>query len=86
MKTNTVTIISEYGLHARPASSLTKLANSFEAEVTISANGKSVNAKSILAVLTLDANQGTDVSVSAEGADEMDAVEAICQFLAENED
>ena len=55
MKELTVEITNESGLHARPATAFTQLAAKYASKVTIAANGKTADAKSILTVLTLGA-------------------------------
>ena len=54
--------------------------------VTIAANGKTADAKSILTVLTLGATKGTSVVLTADGADEDDALAALSEFLTTNHD
>ena len=79
MKEVTVEITNESGLHARPATA-------FASKLTIAANGKTADAKSILTVLTLGATKGTSVVLTADGADEEDAVAALSEFLTTNHD
>ena len=65
MKELTVEITNESGLHARPATAFTQLAAKFASKVTIAANGKTADAKSILTVLTLGATKGTSVTLTS---------------------
>ena len=65
MKEVTVEITNESGLHARPATAFTQLAAKFASKLTIAANGKTADAKSILTVLTLGATKGTSVVLTA---------------------
>ena len=81
MKEVTVEITNESGLHARPATAFTQLAAKFASKLTIAANGKTADAKSILTVLTLGATKGT-----ADGTDEDDALAALSEFLTTNHD
>ena len=82
MKEVTVEITNESGLHARPATAFAK----FASKLTIAANGKTADAKSILTVLTLGATKGTSVVLTADGADEDDALAALSEFLTTNHD
>ena len=82
MKEVTVVITNESGLHARPATAFTQLAS----KLTIGVGEKVVDAKSILTVLTLGAVKGTSVVLTADGADEDAAIEALSQFLTTNHD
>jgi phosphocarrier protein len=78
----TATICNELGLHARPAAQLVRLASSFRAELWIERDGSAVNAKSIMGVMMLAAEQGAVVRVRAEGPDEAEAVAAIVALIA----
>ena len=63
----------------------TEYEENFDAsKVTIAANGKTADAKSILTVLTLGATKGTSVTLTADGADEDDALAALSEFLTTN--
>lgn len=86
MKEITVVITNESGLHARPATAFTQLAATFASKLTIGVGEKVVDAKSILTVLTLGAVKGTSVVLTADGADEDAAIEALSQFLTTNHD
>lgn len=70
-------ITAETGIHARPATLLVQTATKFSSEINLEYNGKSVNLKSIMGVMSLGVGQGSDVSISAEGSDEKEAIEAI---------
>jgi phosphocarrier protein HPr len=77
-----VQIVNPLGLHARPAAQLVKLASKYTSEVTISRDGMPINAKSIMGVMMLAAEQGATVSISAVGADAEDAVNALAALVA----
>jgi phosphotransferase system HPr (HPr) family protein len=70
-------VTSQVGMHARPAALLTKLAQYFDADIEISLSGRTVNAKSILDVMTLCAGHGAEVKVAADGPDAEEAISAI---------
>lgn len=67
----------ETGIHARPATLLVQAASKFNSDVTLEYNGKSVNLKSIMGVMSLGVGQNADVVISADGADEAEAIAAI---------
>ncbi|MGY0497634.1 HPr family phosphocarrier protein [Nocardia sp. FBN12] len=70
MSTRTVIVGSEVGLHARPAAKLTKAVQAAGVPVRISlGGGEPVDAASVLAVMTLGAGHGAEVTLHAEGAD-----------------
>ncbi|HZH58771.1 MAG TPA: phosphocarrier protein HPr [Metabacillus sp.] len=77
MVEKTFTITSEAGLHARPATALVNAVNSFTADVNLEANGRTVNLKSIMGVMSLGISKGTQVKISASGSDEAAALEAV---------
>ena len=70
-------VIAETGIPARPATLLVQAASKFNADINLEYKGKSVNLKSIMGVMSLGVGQGADVTISAEGADEADAIAAI---------
>ncbi len=69
------------GIHARPAALIAQLANKFTSEVLIEKDSTTVNAKSIMGVITMAAGYNTNLTVRAEGPDEKQAVEAIYQLF-----
>ena len=78
-----VPLTNKYGLHARPASRIVGIANRYQAAVTITnGQGRSVNAKSIMEVLTLAASSGATLTVRAVGEDAEQAVDEIAGLVA----
>jgi phosphocarrier protein len=76
-KETTITILNELGLHARPAMLLVQSITRLDCEVIIEKEGLQADAKSIMGVLTLAAEQGSQITVRAEGPDADKAVDAI---------
>lgn len=74
-------IINKLGLHARAAAKLIHCANQFSSKIQLTSSEKSADAKSILALMTLAASQGTPISISAEGDDEQHAIIAISNLI-----
>ena len=64
------TVTSSEGLHARPSSQLVTAVTPFSADVKLEYNGKKVNLKSIMGVMSLGIATGSEIVVSAEGVDE----------------
>lgn len=81
MLSEDVEIINKLGLHARAAAKLVKVASAFEADIEVERDGHKVNAKSIMGVMMLAASQGTTLSVSISGADEVDAMDAVLDLI-----
>ena len=84
MKTLTYTIKDELGIHARPAGLLVKAAGAFQSDITIATEAKKANAKRMMAVMGLGVKCGTQVTITAEGADEDAAIAGMEKFLKEN--
>lgn len=77
------TVINDKGLHTRPSTELVKCASSFKADINLTYQELTINAKSLLGILMLAAAKGAKVLVEAEGEDAVDAVKAILH-LAEH--
>jgi catabolite repression HPr-like protein len=77
-----MTIRLENGLEARPVAVLVQVASQYESTVYIESDGKKVNAKSIMGMMSLGLDIGEKVIVIAEGPDEKDAIEGIDKFLS----
>ena len=75
-------IIAETGIHARPATLLVQAASKFGSDINQEYNGKSVNLKSIMGVMSLGVGQGADVTISAEGDDEKEAIAAVAETMS----
>ena len=79
-----VLVQHETGLHARPAAQFVKLAKQYKSSISLTRNGKTVNAKSIVLVLTLAVNKGAEVEITTEGEDEKEALLALTQLVEGN--
>ena len=77
----TIQVLNKVGLHARPAALFVQEANKYQCDIRVRKDGTEANAKSILSVLTLGAEQGCSIAVVAEGED-ADAALAALQALA----
>lgn len=76
-----LTVLNRAGIHARPAALIAQTANKFSSEITLEKDSASVNAKSIMGVITMAAGYNTQLTLRAEGADEKQAVAAISQLF-----
>lgn len=74
-------VIAETGIHARPATLLVRAASKFSSDINLEYSGKSVNLKSIMGVMSLGVGQGSEISISAEGDDEKEAIDAIADTM-----
>ena len=72
MQTKSITIINKLGLHARAAARFVQVASGFESDINISHNGRNVNGKSIMGIMTLAASKGAELEITISGDDEKD--------------
>jgi phosphotransferase system HPr (HPr) family protein len=77
----TIQVLNKVGLHARPAALFVQEANKYQCDIRVRKDGTEANAKSILSILMLGAEQGCSIAVVAEGED-ADAALAALQALA----
>ena len=83
MKSGRIDIVNKLGLHARAASKLVKTTQSFASDIQLKRlDGNPVDAKSIMAVMMLEAVQGTPLELSCDGNDEAEAFAAIADLVA----
>lgn len=68
-------------METRPVALLVQIASSFDSEVHLEAENRKVNAKSIMGMMTLGLEDGLDVTITANGEDEADAVEKVAEYL-----
>lgn len=76
-----IVIRNRLGLHARAAAKFVQAAGRFRARISLSRDGQSVDGKSILGILMLAAGQGTQLTLSADGPDEADALAALAGLV-----
>lgn len=76
-------IKDELGIHARPAGLLVKQASPFKSTIAVDTGTKKADAKKIMALMGAGVKQGMTVTVSAEGPDEDEAIEALKKFFEE---
>lgn len=74
-------VLNRAGLHTRPAASLVKLTSSFKSDVFLVKDGFEINAKSIIGVMTLTAEQGAKLTAKISGEDENEAMAALEQLF-----
>ena len=76
-----IQITNKSGLHARPAAHLVKVAGQFEADIKILKDGLEVNGKSIMGVMMLAAESGSELEFVIDGSDEQQALDAIIELI-----
>ena len=83
MKSARATIVNRLGLHARPSAMLVQAISDFDSEVWIQRGDLRINAKSIMGVMMLAAEQGAELEIFTEGPDEDEALEAVLKVIAD---
>ena len=76
-----VTITNKLGLHARASSKLVTLSSRFASKIELSINNQTVNSKSIMGVMMLGAAFGSEILLTVEGEDEIEAMKAIIKLF-----
>ncbi|MCR5878175.1 HPr family phosphocarrier protein [Phenylobacterium sp. J367] len=77
----TVEICNKRGLHARASAKFVKTASAFDAEVTVSKDGQTVDARSIMGLMMLAAGPGSEIEIRAEGDEAAQALAALCALV-----
>lgn len=77
MAEKTFKVTSESGIHARPATMLVQAAGKFNSDINLEYNGRAVNLKSIMGVMSLGIPQGSEIKITAEGDDADAALQAL---------
>ena len=81
MVSKTVTINLPGDAEARPVAVLVQRASQFDSKVFIHVDEKKINAKSIMGMMSLGLSQGEEITISAEGEDEANAVNNLAEYL-----
>ena len=80
--TRSVEIINKRGLHARASAKFVKLAAAFDAEVRVSKDGHTVDARSIMGLMMLAAGPGSSIEIEAEGSEANAALDALVDLVS----
>jgi phosphotransferase system HPr (HPr) family protein len=81
MEAQKVTVINKLGMHARPAQIFAKEASQFSSKVTITKGERKASGKSVINIIALGLVHGTEITISAEGEDEKEAVKALAGLV-----
>ncbi|WP_170008159.1 HPr family phosphocarrier protein [Bacillus fonticola] len=77
----TVEIALKTGLQARPAAQFVQEANKYSSDIFLEKDGKRVNAKSIMGLMSLAMGKGTTITIETTGSDEQEALQALAEFV-----
>jgi phosphocarrier protein len=80
-RTRSITIVNQRGLHARAAAKFVKLAGQFDAEITVSRSGQEVSGLSIMGLMMFAAGPGSEIELSARGAQADEALDALQELV-----
>ena len=70
-------ITNEYGIHARPAALIVKKAANFQSEIFFEKDGNKISCKSIMGLMAIEGYPGSELTITADGVDEQEAIDAI---------
>lgn len=82
MITKKITVLNKLGIHARPAAQFVRVASRFQSDVTVEKDDERVDGKSIMGLMMLAVGCGAEIVVTADGADEAEALTAIEELIA----
>lgn len=74
-------VTADTGIHARPATLLVQTASKFDSDIQLQYKDKKVNLKSIMGVMSLGIGKGADITISTEGNDAQDALNALAELM-----
>lgn len=83
MQKSHLLIVNKLGLHARAASKLAQTCARFSADIRVNCRGKSVDGKSVMALMLLAAGKGTELELEVDGSDEEAALDAVSKLVAD---
>jgi phosphocarrier protein HPr len=81
MQKRQVNVTNRLGVHARPAAKIAQLAAKFRCNVSLALNGRTANARNIIAVMLLSSSVGSTITVETSGPDEAEAVDALINLI-----
>ncbi len=81
----TVIVKRKAGLQARPAALFVQEANKFNSDIYIEKEGRKVNAKSIMGIMSLAVGSGKEITIIVDGKDETEALNALVEFVTKEE-
>lgn len=75
-------VVNQVGLYAKAATSFVQKANEFKSTIWVEKEERRVNAKSLLGILSMGLSCDAEMNIIAEGKDEQEAVQALCDLVA----
>ena len=84
MTKKAITVRLNRGIETRPVAMLVQVASQFESDIYVEVENKKMNAKSIMGMMTLGLDSGDEVTISADGSDEQEAMKKIEAYLTQS--
>jgi phosphotransferase system HPr (HPr) family protein len=81
MHSQKVVVVNKSGLHARPASLFVQTASKFKSNITVTKGEKTVSSKSLISILSLGISKDTEITLTANGEDEVEAINKIVELI-----
>jgi phosphocarrier protein HPr len=81
MTSQSVLVVNQLGMHARAAAKFVHLATRYQSRVRVARDAREMDGKSIMGILLLAAARGSTITITAEGTDEADAVDALAALV-----
>lgn len=81
MVSQKIIVKNEQGLHMRPAGAFVKLASKYKCNITIAANGKEINGKSVMNLIGACIKCGTEMEIKCDGDNEKEALNTLIDFV-----
>ena len=81
MQAKTIIIINKLGLHARAAAKFVQTASAFQSDIMVTSSNREVSGKSIMGIMMLAAGKGKEISITAIGSDEKEAITALPELV-----
>lgn len=81
MPSQEITITNKLGIHARPAAQFVKTSNGFDADITVEKDGEEIDGKSIMGLMMLAAGHGSSLTITSEGPQANEALEALIALV-----
>jgi len=84
MPSQEVIVKNKLGIHARPAAQFVKLASQFQSDIRVEKDEEEVDGKSIMGLMMLAAGYESSITITTEGSDEADALQALISLIESN--
>lgn len=81
MISKNICVVNKFGIHARPSALLMHEGKKYQSNISISKNNKTIDLSSIMKILNMQIEENDNITITADGPDEQDALQAICKLI-----